>query len=138
MQFHSIDATVAEGEESQEQPGGTAGRSGEVAKNLLKHIPGEASGFYLIGAGAFENPGPMTLGALFAMALGLLLLIRFLAKASRGITVSTVIAFLLWMFIIDNGFLATLFPVLPDPWGLILAGFYSTVITILASAGKIK
>ena len=110
----------------------------ETSKNLLKHIPGEASGFYLISAGAFPDPGSVTLGILAVMALAILVLVRLLAKASSGILLSSVVAFLLWMLVIDNGFLAVAFPgLLPDPWGLILASFYSIVITVLATAGKI-
>ncbi len=145
MQFNSFDdvrkrqssaSDAREGETStQEDPGLLA----ETSKNLLKHIPGEASGFYLISAGAFADPGPVTLGGLAALSLAILILVRVMAKASRGVMITSILAFLLWMLVIDNGFLAAAFPgVPPDPWGLILASFYSVVVTTLAGAGKIK
>ncbi len=135
MQFNSLGSMKAM---SRAAPAPT-GPVSEISKNLLKHIPGEASGFYLIAAGSFQDPGIGTLGALFAMSLFIVLLVRILAKASIGIIATTVGAFLIWMLVIDNGFLAQVLPdVLPDPWGLILALFYSIVITALASAGKLR
>ena len=145
MQFYSVDDVRQRqaGSVAAREAGGPEQREGgllaETSKNLLKHIPGEASGFYLISAGAFDDPSSTTLGILAAMSLAILILVRVLAKASRGILVTSVLAFFLWMLVIDNGFLAEAFPdLLQDPWGLILASFYSVVVTLLASAGKIK
>ena len=110
-----------------------------ASENLLKHIPGEASGFYLLAADSFTKPNARTLGLIFVLALALLVIVRWLAKVSAGIMVTTIIAFLLWMLILDKGFLHVAFPdLLPPPWGLILAVFYSTLVTLLASAGKIR
>lgn len=111
----------------------------EGSKNLLKHIPGEASGFYLIAVDSIHDPGLGTLTLIFVLAFVLLVVVRWLAGASRGIMVTTIIAFALWMFILDKGLLHVAFPsFLPDPLGLIVAVFYSTLITILASAGRIR
>jgi len=111
----------------------------ETSQNLLKHIPGEASGFYLMAADAFTDPKVGTLGFLFVLALILLILVRWLAGASRGIMIATCFAFLLWMFVLEKGFLHAAFPnLVPAPMGLILAVFYSTAVTALASAGKIR
>jgi hypothetical protein len=111
----------------------------EASQNLLKHIPGEASGFYLLAADSLDKPNLGTLGLIFGLALILLVTVRWLANASRGIMVTTIIAFLLWMSIFDKGFIRVAFPtLLPHPLGLILAVFYSTFITLLASAGKIR
>jgi hypothetical protein len=111
----------------------------ENAQNLLKHIPGEASGFYIMAVDSIEKPSLSTVGLIFVMALILLLAVRQLADASRDIMLTTIGAFLLWMFIFDKGLLNMLFPnLLPDPLGLILAVFYSTLITLLAGAGKIR
>lgn len=43
------------------------------------------------------------------------------------------------MFVLDKGIFKVMLPdFLPDPLGLILAVFYSTLMTILASTGKIQ
>ncbi len=69
----------------------------------------------------------------------LLVTVRWSAGASRGILLTTIGAYLLWMLVLDQGFLHVAFPnLLPDPLELIIAVFYSTLITILAGAGKIR
>ena len=111
----------------------------EVSQNLLKHIPGEASGFYLLSVDSLANPSHRDLGIIFGLALVLLVVVRWLAKASAGIMISTILAFGLWMLILDKGFLHVLWPnLLSAPMGLIVASFYSILVTLLASAGKIK
>jgi len=111
----------------------------EAAENLLKHIPGEASGFYLMAAESFQNPALSILGLIAVLAVILLVVVRWAAGASRGVMVTTIIAFIIWMFVLDKGILHVAFPnLLPDPLGLIVAVFYSTLITILAGAGKIR
>lgn len=111
----------------------------EGAQNLLKHIPGEASGFYLMAVDSIEKPGLGTVLLIFVLALILLVVVRCLANASLGIILTTIFAFLLWMLVLDKGLLSVAFPgLLPDPLGLILAVFYSMLITLLASAGIIR
>jgi hypothetical protein len=111
----------------------------ESAQNLLKHIPGEASGFYLMAVSSFEKPSLIIAGLICALALILLVVVRWLAKASAGIMWTTMGAFALWMLVLDKGLLNLAFPnLLPDPLGLILAVFYSTLITLLAGAGIIR
>jgi hypothetical protein len=111
----------------------------EASQNLLKHIPGEASGFYLLAVDSITKPSLRTLGLIFVLALVLLVLVRWVAKASWAVLISTVIAFGLWMLILDQGFLHAAFPsLLPPPLGFIVAVFYSSVITILSSAGYIR
>lgn len=110
-----------------------------ISENLLTHIPGEATGFYVLGVSALDKPSAGNLGIVFACALILLIVARWIAKASWAMMVTTIFAFLLWMLIFDKGFLHVLAPnLLPNALGLILAGFYSALITLLASAGKIK
>ncbi len=109
------------------------------AQNLLLHIPGEASGMYLLASGAFNDPGTMTLSLLAAMSLVVLIIVRWLAGASTAVMITSVLAFVIWMFAFEVGAFHSMFvKVLPDPWGLIIALFYSTIITLLANAGKIK
>lgn len=110
-----------------------------VSENLLKHIPGEASGFYLLAVDSMKQPSTRDLGIIFILAFVLLVAVRWLADASRGIMFTTIFAFMLWMLILDKGFLHVVFPnLLPAPMGLIVAVFYSMLITLLASAGKIR
>lgn len=110
-----------------------------TSENLLKHIPGEATGFYVLAVSSVDNPTSGTLGIIFGCALVLLVVARWIAKASWMLMLTTIIAFFLWMQIYDKGFLHVLAPnLLPNPLGLILAGFYSALIALLANAGKIK
>jgi hypothetical protein len=110
-----------------------------AANNLLFQIPGEASGFYLMAVDALPEPSIGSLWLLFFMALILLVMVRVLSKASNGIMATTLGAFIIWMLVLDKGVLHVMFPdLLPSPLGMILAIFYSMVVTILASFGKIK
>lgn len=141
MQFHAVRTGKAGLREGEGEAGGETGRKPleESALNLLKHIPGEASGFYLLAAGAFEKPSVTTLGILFVLALVILFVVRFAAKASVAVILTSLGAFAIWMFAIDQGFFQAVFPsLLPAPMGLVLAAFYSTIVTTLAGAGKIK
>lgn len=109
------------------------------AQNLLLHIPGEASGLYLMAADAFVQPSRGTIIFIAILALIILIVVRWAAGASRAVMITSVIAFLIWMFVLDKGVFHMLFPaLLPNPLGLIIAVFYSTIITLLANAGKIK
>jgi hypothetical protein len=111
----------------------------ETAQNLLKHIPGEASGFYLMAINAIDRPSLGVAGLICGLAFILLVAVRWSAQASCGIMWTTIGAFVLWMLVLDKGLLNLAFPhLLPDPLGLILALFYSTLITILANAGIIR
>jgi hypothetical protein len=48
-------------------------------------------------------------------------------------------AFLIWMFVLDQGIFHVLMPnLLPDPLGFVVALFYSALITLLASKGIIQ
>lgn len=147
MQFRPIQAlttrsgTAATRRRTAGEPEPAAGRQAlvEGAQNLLKHIPGEASGFYLMAVDSMEKPSIGVVVLIFILALVLLVVVRWLAGASRWIMATTIIAFLLWMLVLDKGVLNLAFPgLIPDPLGLILAVFYSTLVTILASAGVIK
>jgi hypothetical protein len=88
---------------------------------------------------SIKDPSLGNLGLIFFLAFVLLVVVRWLAKASWGIMITTILAFIIWMMIFDKGFLHAILPnLLPAPLGLIVAVFYSTLITLLASAGKIK
>jgi hypothetical protein len=115
------------------------GALAKTAQNLLAHIPGEASGFYLLAIGAFTSPPVSALVLVAILAFVLLVLVRWAAKASRGVMITSAMAFVLWMLILDNGVLHVIFPsVLPPPMGFIVAAAYSSAVTILANAGKLS
>ncbi|MCC6617182.1 MAG: hypothetical protein IT320_27155 [Anaerolineae bacterium] len=110
-----------------------------TAQNLLAHIPGEASGFYLLAVDNLQDPTTGTLVFIFLLALILLILVRVLGKASRAVILTSLGAFVVWMLVLDQGLFHVLAPnLLPDPLGLIVAIFYSSAITALANAGVIK
>ncbi len=143
MEFHSISALVRGPQDAaaDQSPKAATGKQQlvKMSQNLLNHIPGEASGFYLMAVDAFADPSLSVLGVLCFLALVLLVAVRWLAGASRGIMITTVGAYVLWMLILDQGFLHRAFPdLLQDPLGLVIAGFYSALVTILAGAGKIR
>ena len=109
------------------------------ANNVLAHIPGEASGFYLMAVGAISKPPMQTIWLLFFLSLVLTVLLGWAKKSSPAVIGSTIIAFLIWMTAMDQGVFRTAFPSLfSPPIGLIIAAFYSTVLTVLANNGKIK
>lgn len=109
------------------------------AQNLLVHIPGEASGLYLMAVDAFDKPSSAIIIFIATMALIILIVVRWAAGVSRGAMITSVLAFLIWMFVLDKGVFQMLFPsLLPNPLGLIIAVVYSTIITTLANAGIIK
>jgi hypothetical protein len=114
----------------------------KVIQNLLVHIPGEASGFYLMALDLIKDTQgkivPLHSIYLGAMAFVLLVVVRWLAGASWGVHLTTIGAFLLWMAVLDNGFLHLNGWHFPGQFGLVVALFYSTLITLLGSAGKIK
>jgi hypothetical protein len=147
MQFYAVNKATRLSQQASvktlaEPSGGTSdGRQAltEGAKDLLKHIPGEATGFYLLAAGALTSPEVSTLAVIFVLALVLLVVVRWAAGASPAVMATTIGAFLIWMFVIDQGVFHVAFPaLLPVPMGLILALFYSGLITALAGAGKIQ
>ncbi len=111
----------------------------KAAQNLLLHIPGEASGFYLMTSAAFNVPPEQNpyLWILAVMGLILLVVVRWIADASIWVMVTSILAYFIWMIAFDGGALRHVFN-LADPWGLIIAVFYSAIVTALASAGKIK
>ncbi|MDX2043551.1 MAG: hypothetical protein SF097_20205 [Acidobacteriota bacterium] len=112
----------------------------KTAQNLLAHIPGEASGLYLMAVDAMPDPlSKSSLAIVFTLSFTILVLVRWMAGASKGIMLTSIGAFMIWMLVLDKGLLHTLFPnLLQDPLGLVVAVFYSTAITILANAGKLK
>jgi hypothetical protein len=121
-------------------------KTAKAVQNLLVHIPGEASGFYLMAIPLAKDAKAQVtiwMAVLIGLvALGLLVLLRWLGAATTAVKVTSIIAFFIWMLAIDQGFLNLL---LVDAGfsqaqtlGVVLALAYSTVITILGSAGKLK
>jgi hypothetical protein len=138
MRFQSVVAEPPPGPVAK----GAVPPASKVAENLLTHIPAEASGFYLMAVSAVKRPDG-TVGEGDAIgwgvaALGLLILVRVLAKATPAVLITSMIAFVLWMAVLDVGTLSVLHWGIPAPRGAIAALLYSTVVTALASAGKLR
>ena len=138
MRFHAIVGAASD------RLGGAPATNGEqgaaaVAENIINHIPAEATAFYLMAVQALGEPTQLQLFIAFVLSLVLLIIVRWLGNASRAVWISTIVAFVLWMFLLDKGFLHPYWPrVLPDAWAPVIAGFYSTVVTLLASKGMLK
>jgi FtsH-binding integral membrane protein len=118
---------------------GSPARLANASNNLVVHILGEASGFYLMSVEAFSDASMSHLGLVFVLSIVLLVLVRWVAGATKAVLVTSLTAFVIWMFVLENGFFHALMPdVLPNPLGLIIAAFYSAVVTILATSGKLE
>lgn len=115
-------------------------------ENLLTHVPGEASGFYLIGlemirGASTAGAAALTtgeLGGLFACAMVLLVVIRKLAGAGLGLIITSATAFALWMMVFEDGFLNHAFHVEKPVYWLVISAFFTALVTALANAGKLK
>lgn len=108
-------------------------------QNLLSHLPGEATAVYLAGLDAVgKDATATTLIIIAVVSLGILLLVRYLAKSSISVTVASLIAFVIWVYALGNGPFQTLGFTLAQGLGAFLVITYSAVITILASYGIIK
>ncbi|MCS7179527.1 MAG: hypothetical protein RML46_06360 [Anaerolineae bacterium] len=110
-----------------------------AVQNLLTHLPAEATGLYLAGldaVGRDAHAGVLILVALVSM--GVLLLVRYLAKASRANIITSVIAFVIWVYALGYGpFQAFGLPPVRG-FGAFLIIAYSTIVTILSSRGIIR
>jgi hypothetical protein len=148
MRFRALNetasSTTATGKGKKRTPGAddAATPVAKAAQNLLVHIPGEASGFYLFAVDFLRSSPTEAIPAREAlwvggMALVLLVVVRWLANASLAILATTVVAFLIWMAVLDIGFL-TLNGFGLGKLGPAVAFFYSTLVTLLATAGKLK
>lgn len=151
LEFQSIDDSALTPPLQQKgKPAGQASKkaskaknaaAGKFTQNLLVHVPGEASGFYLLGIETITLPtGIPHREAAFVgvLALVLLVLVRWLAGSSIAVLATSIGAFFIWMAVFDNGFLALNGYGVPGNIGVVLAGFYSTVIAILGTFGKLK
>jgi len=111
----------------------------KAMQNLLTHVPGEATGLYLAALDMFgDDASATTLVVIALVSLGVLLLVRWLAKSSPAVIVVSVVAFVLWVWVLGNGPFQAYGLNLPQGVGAFLVVAYSTVITILATYGKIK
>jgi hypothetical protein len=142
MRFKAVSAS-APGLQKSTEPEPAESPTAKVVQNLLVHIPGEASGFYLMGIDVVRDSSTREVSARDAlvvglMALVLLVVVRWLANATWAVMVTTIVAFLLWMSVIDHGFLRVYGLALPGKLGSAVALFYSALVTALASAGKLK
>jgi hypothetical protein len=102
-------------------------------------MPAEATALYIAGLDAVgNNATPIALVIVAVVALAVLLLVRILAKASTSVMISSIVAFLIWVYALGNGPFQALNLTFSPGIGAFLVIVYSTVITILANKGIIK
>jgi hypothetical protein len=116
-----------------------------AVENLLKHLPGEAAALYMAGLDIFGSHGGQvtsadgpTLLIIAAVSLVVLLLVRGLARASTGVIVTSVIAFIIWVYALGGGPFQAYGLELARGMGAFLVVAFSTVVTLLAQYGVIK
>lgn len=113
----------------------------KVVNNLLAQIPAEASTFYVFAMSMFTEPSK-ELAIIFSLvSLALLFFVRTLSKASKGVLITSAVAFLIWMAMLENGALRIVisnngFDM--GPWTAICAFLYTIIITLLANKGVLK
>ncbi len=111
----------------------------DAVKNLLSHLPGEATGLYIAGLDALgKNATTAPLVIVAVVSLGVLVLVRYLARASISVTIASMITFVIWVYALGNGPFQSLGLPLVQGIGAFLVISYSTILTILASSGVIK
>jgi hypothetical protein len=107
-------------------------------ENLAKHLPGEATAVYLAGLDAVGKNAPVAnLIIIAVVALGIMLLIRYLYKSSPAVIITSTIAFVIWVYALGNGPFQALGLNLAQGMGAFLVIAYSTIITILADRGML-
>jgi hypothetical protein len=113
----------------------------KTLENLVKQLPGEATGVYLMGLDVFKgNVAWLTV----AMACGaiVLVLVRIGLKSTTAILSTSLVAYLLWVYAIGDGPIQALMDYLtievPAGAALFLISFWTTVVTIAANFGWIK
>jgi hypothetical protein len=142
-------ATSPKGETANVELEGVGSETGEpsqspasiAVQNLLVHIPGEASGFYLTGLSAIregERIDPSKSIVLGVMALVILVVVRWVAGATKWVLITSVGAFVLWMAVSPDGFLVLNNIGWPNGLGLMAALCYSILVTVIGSSGRIK
>ena len=110
----------------------------KAIQNLLNHLPAEATGLYLAGLNAVgDEAGTAAVVAVAVVSLAVLLLVRWLAKASTNVIIASVLGFVIWVYAIGNGPFQAFGVELVQGLGTFAIIAYSTIITILATAGKI-
>jgi hypothetical protein len=116
-------------------------KQGQTLANLFKQLPAEATGVYLLGFDMFKDNDFMLIVSL-VVGLAALLMVRIMLKASRGVLISSSIAYLLWVYAIGSGPFQLLLEnasiAEPDGLGTFMITVYTTFVTILANNGKLK
>jgi hypothetical protein len=108
----------------------------KAIQNLLNHIPGEAATVYLAGLDVLGDDASLLALTLMAVGgLAVLLLVRFLAKASHAVKVTSAIAFVIWVYAIGGGPFDKL-GMQVQGLGAFLVLVFSTVVTVIATYTK--
>lgn len=110
----------------------------KTLENLVKQLPPEATGVYLMGKDLFEgNVFWLTVAMGFGAAV--LLCVRLGLKASWAVIATSTVSYVLWVYAIGNGPLQALFHG-PAQAGVatFFIAVYTTLVTVAANNGWIK
>jgi len=110
----------------------------KTLENLVKQLPPEATGVYLMGKDLFQGNVFWLTVAMLAGAL-VLLLVRMGLKTSWAVIGTSTIAYVLWVYAIGDGPLQVLLH-MPTQTGVatFLIGTYTTAVMVAAHNGWIK
>ena len=118
------------------------GRAGGVAddaaarafENLLAHIPAEASTLYVAGLDAIGPDASVgTVTVVAVVSLVVLLLVRILFHAERWVLITSVVAFVLWVYALGHGPFQAIGLALPQGLGAFFILAFHAIVTIIAT-----
>ena len=114
---------------------------GKALENLVKQLPAEATGVYLLGFDLFKgNMCWLTVAMLFGAFI--LVLVRLGLKSSAAVIFTSLISYVLWVYAIGNGpmqlLLGSFNVTEPAGIGTFLIFVWTTLVSIAANYGWIK
>lgn len=110
----------------------------KTLENLVKQLPPEATGVYLMGKDLFQG-NAFWLTVAMGLGAAVLLFVRLGLKASWAVIATSTVSYVLWVYAIGNGPLQALFHG-PAQTGVatFLIAVYTTLVTVAANNGWIK
>lgn len=109
----------------------------KALQNLLSHIPAEASTLYVAGLDIVgQNANAGTLIAVAVFSLLVLLLVRIWFRAQWWVIITSVVAFVLWIYGMGNGPFQALGLNLPQGLGAFFILGFHMVVTIFTTARR--
>jgi hypothetical protein len=140
MTFRALGAPPA-GASDQEKKDTQDENRRKVLENLVKQLPAEATGLYLMGLDVFQGSGA---GLTVAMVFGavVLVMVRVGLKSSVGVIGTSLVSYVLWVYATGNGpfqlLLDALQLQLPAGVGTFAIAAWTTLVSVAANNGWIK